>query len=175
MSDNLQTDARPRRRRRRLRQLPDDRRTPTRTTRTPTVSATLCDNCRLDANPAQTDFDHDGEGDLCDLNDGAIYIMPSHLGDDGIEWQRELGCDQWNVYKGSIGRLRADAHLHAIPGTGGVALWVCGVTDTWYNETYAQSPFTAAFYLVSGVSGTTDLGLGTDSSGTTRLNTNPCP
>jgi hypothetical protein len=134
-----------------------------------------CDNCRLDANPAQTDFDHDGEGDLCDLNDGEIYIMPSHLGDDGIEWQRELGCDQWCVYKGSIGRLRATHIYTQSPGTGGVALRVCGVTDTWYNETYTQSPFTAAFYLVSGVSGTTDLGLGTDSSGTTRLNTNPCP
>jgi hypothetical protein len=138
-------------------------------------SGDACDNCRFDSNPSQSDVDHDGEGDVCDLNDGVVYIMPSHLGDDGIEWQRELGCDQWNVYKGSIAMLRSTHSYTQTTGSGGLAMKVCGTTDTWYTESFLQPSVSSAFYLVSGVSGSVDLGLGTDSSGTTRLNTNPCP
>jgi hypothetical protein len=135
----------------------------------------VCDNCRFDSNSAQSDLDHDGQGDRCDLNDSVIYIMPSHLGDDGIEWQSEAGSDRWCVYKGSIAILRSTHSYTQTSGAGGVALTVCGVTDTWYNESFIQPASTAAFYLVSGVSGGTQLGLGSDSSGSLRLNTNPCP
>jgi hypothetical protein len=135
----------------------------------------VCDNCRFDVNPAQSDFNNDGEGDRCDLNDGVIYILPSHLGDDGIEWQSETGSDRWCVYKGSIEILRSTHSYTQTTGAGGVALTVCGVTNTWYNESFIQPASTAAFYLVSGVSGSTQLSLGADSSGAIRLNTNPCP
>jgi hypothetical protein len=134
-----------------------------------------CDNCRFDPNPSQSDVDHDGEGDRCDLNDGMIYILPSHLGDDGIEWQSELGYDRWNLYRGSIGMLRSTHTYTQATGSSRLAMKVCGTTDTWYNETIAAPLNSAAFYLVSGTSGGFELDLGTDSSGALRLNTNPCP
>ncbi len=134
-----------------------------------------CDNCRFDANPAQSDVNHDGEGDRCDLDDDVIYITASHLGDDGIEWQRESGCDRWNVYKGSIPVLRSSGSYTQAAGSNALAIKVCGTTDTWYNESLTQPVRMAAFYLVSGVSGGIELGLGTNSSGSPRLNTNPCP
>ena len=70
--DQADTDAD--RSRERLRQLPHRRTTPTRTTPTGTRWATPATTARSTTTPTQTDFNHDGAGDVCDLNDGLIYI-----------------------------------------------------------------------------------------------------
>lgn len=66
----------------------------------------LCDNCPNDRNPTQSDMDGDDEGDICDLNDGTIYIrfnQPEY-----VEWQEEAGYSQWNCYRGDLALLRSD-------------------------------------------------------------------
>jgi hypothetical protein len=134
-----------------------------------------CDNCRFDSRASQSDIDHDGEGDLCDLNDGLIFVTPRPLGDDGIEWQAEEGYDRWNVYKGNIVGLRTLATYTQKPGTNPLAVKVCGQTSTWYTDLNNQPSGSAAFYLVTGLSGAIECSLGTDSFGVLRTNTNPCP
>ncbi len=134
-----------------------------------------CDNCPFDANPSQDDLDHDGEGDLCDLNDGLIYILPRPAPDVGIEWQHEAGYNRWNVYKGSIAVLRATGNYTQLPGSNPLAAKVCGQTNSWYTDLTSQPAGSAAFYLVTGVSGTSESSLGVDTRGSSRTNTNPCP
>ncbi len=134
-----------------------------------------CDNCRFDSSPSQSDVDRDGEGDLCDLNDGVIFITPRSLGDDGIEWQSEAGYDHWNVYKGSILELRALGNYTQFAGSIPLAEKVCGQSNTWHTDLTNQPAGTAAFYLVTGMAGSIEGSLGTNSSGVPRTNTNPCP
>jgi hypothetical protein len=134
-----------------------------------------CDNCRFDFSLSQADVDQDGEGDLCDLNDGVIFVTPMPLGNDGVQWQREEGYDQWNLYKGSIYGLRMTRNYTQLTSRFPLASKLCGLTDTWHTELIDQPADTAAFYLVTGVASGIESSLGTTSLGVVRTNTNPCP
>ena len=134
-----------------------------------------CDNCVLDWNPDQTDFDHDGQGDVCDLDDGLIYITGFSADKNDLEWQKESGYTQWNVYKGSIAVLRSTRVYTQTPGTAGLAAQGCHLDNTWYRDLSAMPAGRNAFYLVTGISNGVESSLGTDSFGVTRPNTSPCP
>jgi hypothetical protein len=134
----------------------------------------LCDNCVFVANASQTDFDHDGEGDACDLNDGLIYVLGT---DDKnyVEWQAEAGYSSWNSYRGSLSVLRATGQYTQAPGSNPLAAHDCGVTDPYVLDTDIPAPGDVAFNLVTGVVGGVESSLGTNSAGVPRPNANPCP
>ena len=48
------------------------------------------DNCPAEANATQSDFDHDGIGDRCDLDDGLVYLFPTATHE--LAWQAEPGA-----------------------------------------------------------------------------------
>jgi hypothetical protein len=133
-----------------------------------------CDNCGLTWNPNQTDVDHNGQGDACDLSDGLIYVRSS---DDKnhIEWQFESAYTSWNIYRGSLAVLRATAQYTQIPGSNPLAAHDCGVSDPQLLDLAVPAPGEVEFNLVTGVAGGVESSLGTNSAGVPRANANPCP
>ncbi len=134
----------------------------------------VCDNCVFDHNSSQSDGDSDGEGDHCDLDDGLIYVR-FYSGSNYVEWQEEVGFDGWNLYKGDLAVLRTSQTYSQIPGSNPLALRECDLPDPWFEELTVPDPGGAAFYLTTGVTGSIESDLGTDSFGQIRANTNPCP
>jgi hypothetical protein len=132
-----------------------------------------CDNCVLDANSSQGDLDADLEGDLCDLDDGLIFVLAP--GPDAIEWQPEQGFDLWNAYSGDLAVLRATGVYTQAPGSNDLAGRDCGLATLQLVDLVEPAPGAAAFFLVTGVAGGVEGGLGTDSAGVPRPNANPCP
>src|SRR4029077_19311432 len=65
----------------------------------------VCDNCPNVSNPTQSDFDNDGEGDACDLNDGLIFEWRADK--TSVSWQAEHGPTSWNLYLGDLDVLKA--------------------------------------------------------------------
>jgi N-acetylneuraminic acid mutarotase len=132
-----------------------------------------CDNCVFDANAAQSDFDHDNQGDLCDLDDGLIYVFFAER--DYREWQSEAGYTNWNSYRGSLSVLRATGQYTQVPGSNPLAGRDCGVSTTAVFDPLVPSPGEVSFTLVTGVLGAVESSLGTDSAGIPRVNAHPCP
>jgi hypothetical protein len=146
-------------------------RTPRSATSTATSAATLCDNCFNDFNPAQSDTDHDGQGDRCDLNDGVIYLFSTNR--NLIEWQQETGSATWSVYEGDLSVLKATGAYTQTPGSNPLAHRACGITTLSVDDSETPASGKLKFALVGGAGSLT--GLGTNSAGTPRANTNPCP
>ncbi len=131
------------------------------------------DNCPLDSNPTQADLDHDGDGDACDLDDGLIYLR---IPDDGhIAWQRETGPTTWNVYQGDLAVLGSSGEYTQVPGSNPLAIRQCGVLDTSVDDPLVPAVGQVKFVLVTGVQNGIEWSLGTDSTGSERPNTHPCP
>ena len=122
------------------------------------------DNCVADFNPGQTDFDQDNEGDICDLNDGLIYITFQQP--DIVEWQEE-GFSTWNSYKGDLEVLKTTG-IYTQDRT-------CGLNVPFVADTDPLLPGQVAFFLTTGVDGGNETSLGVNSQGTPRPNDNPCP
>jgi hypothetical protein len=134
-----------------------------------------CDNCAGLQNVSQADLDHDSVGDACDDGDGFIYLLPSGAGPTYVEWQRESGFQQWNVYRGSLLVLRAGGGYTQAPGSNPLAARFCHVSEPWVLDLTIPQAGRGAFYLVSGLAGGVESDLGTDSEGALRPNTAPCP
>jgi hypothetical protein len=132
----------------------------------------VCDNCRLAFNAAQSDFDHDGQGDACDVNDGLIYEWRDDK--TSVSWQAEVGPTWWNVYVGDLAVLRATGVYTQFHGANALASRQCGVVTTVATESSAPSSGKVSFSLVTGVTNGIEGSLGSGSSGP-RVNTNPCP
>ena len=132
-----------------------------------------CDNCSLDFNPSQSDFDHDGQGDICDLNDGLIYVYTTDK--NYREWQAESGYTTWNSYRGSLAVLRATGQYTQSPGSNSLAARDCGVADPYVFDIGIPAPGEVAFSLVTGMAGGIESGLGMNGAGVPRPNANPCP
>ena len=133
----------------------------------------VCDNCPSDYNPSQSDVDHDGEGDRCDLNDSLIYVYST---DKSLrEWQAESGYTKWDSYRGSLAVLRATGQYTQSPGSNPLAGRDCRLRDPFVPDSLVPDPGEVAFNLVTGVTGSVESGLGTNSAGVARPNANPCP
>jgi hypothetical protein len=134
----------------------------------------LCDDCPFAFDPSQCDFDHDGQGDVCDLNDGLIFLYGT---DDKsrIEWQAESGPTSWNVYTGDLAVLKSSGIYTQSPGSNSLASRQCGLADVSAFDPVLPDPGSVEYSLVTGVSGGIEGSLGTDGAGIPRPNANPCP
>jgi hypothetical protein len=133
----------------------------------------VCDNCVVGFNPSQSDFDADAEGDRCDLDDGLIYIYFD--GPARVQWEEELGFSEWNSYRGDLDVLKSDGTYTQDPQLVPLAAQTCNSSDPWVDDLVALSAGQAVFFLNTGVSGSTESGLGTDGDGSLRPNENACP
>ncbi|HEX4824928.1 MAG TPA: MopE-related protein [Candidatus Polarisedimenticolaceae bacterium] len=127
--------------------------------------AGACDNCPLVFNPTQSDFDHDGEGDACDLNDGEIWQWRADK--TSVSWQAEQGPTEWNVYTGDLAVLRAI-------GVYTQGSNQCHLASTTAPDTSDPAPGSGTFTLVTGVTNGVEGPLGNSSTGP-RPNGSPCP
>jgi hypothetical protein len=136
--------------------------------------ASICQGDCDDTTPSShSDFDHDGEGDACDVNDGLIYVLGG--GKNDRSWQAESGFTSWNSYRGSLAVLRATGEYTQDPGSNPLAARDCGLATTTIADPIVPAPGEVAFHLVAGVAGGIEGSLGTDSAGTPRGNAHPCP
>jgi hypothetical protein len=118
----------------------------------------LCDNCRYAFNATQSDFDLDGQGDACDLDDGLIY-----------EWRNDKASVSWQAEDG-----RATGVYTQLPGSNTLADRHCGEIATVVNELGVPPEGKASYSLITGVADGVEGSLGSSSAGP-RTNTNPCP
>lgn len=130
------------------------------------------DNCPGLYNPTQSDLDADGEGNLCDTNDGVVTFV-AHA-DDRIEWQAEVGFSAWNLYRGDLAVLKATGIYTQAPGSNPRAARFCDLAATALDDSGIPAAGTVAFYLVTGESASGEGSLGTRSDGSERPNDNPC-
>jgi hypothetical protein len=132
------------------------------------------DNCPADRNPGQEDLDLDGQGDVCDLDDGEIQIrLPNRA---RIEWQDEAGIDSFNLYRGDLSLLRSRGWYTQNPADVPSAVRRCHAPVTSILDEAPPPPGQATFYLVAGNTGGVEGWLGVDSSDVSRPNFYyPCP
>jgi hypothetical protein len=118
-------------------------------------------------------MDEDYEGDACDLDDGVIYFV---IGEPGIiAWREEAGYEAWNLYRGDLSVLKATGEYTQVPGSNDLASRACGLSVAWVPDTTSPPPGKVAFFLVTGIANGVESGLGMNSAGVERPNTNPCP
>jgi hypothetical protein len=132
-----------------------------------------CDNCVLDANLGQSDHDGDLEGDRCDEDDGRIYLFFGLATE--IGWDEETSFDLWNCYRGDLDVLRSTGVYTQLPGSNPLALKDCGLSLPFMQDLVVPDTRQVAYYLVTGMAGSVESDLDTDSSGAPRPNDNPCP
>ena len=131
------------------------------------------DNCQDVVNPTQSDVDHDGQGDACDLNDGLIYVLGTG-NKNVILWQQEAGPTTWNVYEGDLAVLRASGVYTQAVGSNPLADQRCGLSTTSVANLAIPPAGAVQFSLVTGSVRGAESSLGTDSAGQERPNANPC-
>ena len=71
--------------------------------------------------------------------------------------------------------LRATGVYTQLPGSNPLADQHCGLSQPFVQDVDEPEVGQVAFYLVTGIAFGIEGDLGTDSEGTTRPNTNPCP
>ena len=130
-----------------------------------------CDNCPLEPNATQGDRDGDAQGDVCDLDDGLLFLWAEAA--TTIHWQQEQNFQTWNLYRGDLSVLRETDMYTQIPGSNPLAQQSCDLTTLSVEDEDDPESGRVAFYLVTGIDGGVESGLGVD--GVDRPNANPCP
>lgn len=118
------------------------------------------------------DRDDDGEGDVCDTDDGMIHLYFDDP--DWVQWDPESGFDTWSCYSGDLGVLRSDGTYAQQPGSNPLAARDCDLASPFMASSIVLDPGEVSFMLTSGVSEGVEGDLGTDSEGVTRPNDNAC-
>ena len=132
----------------------------------------VCDNCSLEPNATQGDLDSDNQGDICDVDDGLIFVWAENA--TAITWQLEQGFQTWNLYRGDLSVLRGTGTYTQLPGSNPLAQRDCDLMHPGIEDDHDPEPQGVAFYLVTGIDGDVESGLGLDGDGVARPNTNPC-
>ncbi len=132
----------------------------------------LCDNWPFNYNPTQSDTDHDGQGDVCDLDDGLIWEWRNDRA--SVSWQAEQGPKAWDVYIGDLDVLKKTGVYTQAPGSNALADRHCGEAQTFADDLGVPAAGKVSFSLVTGVTNGVEGSLGSSSSGA-RPNANPCP
>jgi hypothetical protein len=129
----------------------------------------------------------DGDGDLSAQSDLGAFEYPAgdvvglffSSSDDILEWPvlpQQDGFD-FNVYRGSLSRLRATGEYTQDPLDEPMAAQTCGVSSVTlpFVDAYAPPVDEAVFYLVSLTQPDYEGGLGLKPDGSYRPNLNACP
>ena len=104
----------------------------------------VCDNCPFVANSDQSDFDGDGEGDRCDVNDGRIHL--AFTSDTVFEWDTEGGSFFWNAYRGDLDVLIGSGIYTQAVGSNPLAERSCWQTDAFLDDDTDPGSGKVAFY-----------------------------
>lgn len=131
-----------------------------------------CDNCRVTPNRSQADADSDGEGDLCDLDDGLFVV--EFLDPDTLIWHDEPEFQSFNLYRSDLLFMLASAIYTQDPGLVPMAMHECRIPDAQFTESFAPPLGQAVIYWITGRSGGSESSLDTNSFGDPRPNDNPC-
>ena len=133
-----------------------------------------CDNCPAIFNPDQVDFNADGTGDRCDLDDG--YLDVRFARGSRLVWQRERSTVVgWNVYRGDLDLVLAHQLYTQTPADSPLAEQFCGLSAAALDDPDVPPAGKAMHYLVTELEGGLEGSLGTTSAGAPRPNDHPCP
>jgi len=128
-----------------------------------------CDNCLVARNPEQFDLDSDGQGDVCDLDDGLIYVSfpnPAQL-----DYQLETGFSVFDIYRGELPLLYSTGVYTQLISQAPHSEQFCDEASGSVDDAFTPASGEIVFYLVAGDDGL----LGKDSAGVERTSHNPCP
>jgi subtilisin family serine protease len=132
--------------------------------------ASCFDDCPADPNPGQEDFDHDGQGDICDLDDG--YIDMRLDDSQTVRFQQEAGWPVFDLYRANLRDLHDANHDGAADGYG-----TC-LAENLAGPTFDDDAMPAVgqgfMYMVRGRNGSLESSLGSASNGAPRLNVTTC-
>ena len=95
--------------------------------------------------------------------------------EDQVRWQEEFGYTSWNAYRGDLDVLLGNGEYTQLPGANPLAGQECGLDDAFWAGVGVPDPGKVALFLATGNNAQGESGLGVDSSGELRPNTNPCP
>jgi len=134
----------------------------------------LADNCFRIRNADQRDLDADGEGDVCDEDDG--LILADFFGERFLHWQPEPSFDGFNVYRADLFALRGTGQYTQDPleSPTGIPERFCGRWDSTLEDPFLIFPGEVPYYLVAGIRNGLEESLGTNSAGVERPNDHPC-